>query len=215
MYQNNIYELYQIIDDAFCPLAEMRNTTEKLVDAGVTCVQLRMKNSIPADIIAIGNLLLPILRTKNIPLIINDHIELAKQLDADGVHIGQGDVNPIDARNYLGKNKIIGLSIETLEQAKQAINFDVDYFGVGPIFTTSSKLDAAIPIGTEQLKLIANILNKPIVAIGGINLQNLPAVLNTGVKGIAIISATLCAEDPVKTIQQFKQELFYVRNQYE
>lgn len=195
--------LYLVIDDTFCKPENMAVLVNQLLDCGITCVQLRIKNS-PSKLIAKTGLdLLTILKPKKISLIINDHIETVAQINADGVHIGQKDIAYFKAREYLGYNKIIGLSIENIEQAKQCQYLDVDYFGVGPIFATKTKLDAANPIGIQQLRLITNLLNKPIVAIGGINKNNITSVLASGVSGVALISAILGAPSPETETKQF------------
>ena len=142
--------LYLILDDGLCPPQFMVEQIKQLLDSGITCVQLRMKQ--PSELLEkLGRELLNILKTKKVPLIINDHIEIAAKIDVDGVHIGQKDMPYADARKYLGYEGI-GLSVENLAQAKQCQQLDVDYFGIGPVFATKTKIDAANPMGIQQLK---------------------------------------------------------------
>lgn len=190
------YSLYLIMDDSICKPEEMLNIIHDVIDCGITCVQLRMKHSSLDVILHIGQQLLAILKPKHIPLIINDHIDIAKEINADGVHLGQTDKNVQEARAHLGKKKIIGLSIENIYQAQICADLDVNYFGVGPIYPTSTKLDAANPIGLDELTTIVKLLPKPAVAIGGIHSKNAQAVLQTGVAGIAVASAILRAPKP-------------------
>lgn len=188
--------LYLIIDDSVCHPDNMVNMAKRVIHCGVTCVQLRMKNATSEIITETGKKLLFLLKPLGIPLIINDHIEIAKNIDADGVHIGQKDIPYFEARNYLGYGKIIGLSIENIKQAQQSQDWDVDYFGVGPVYITTLKPDAARPIGIHQLQQIVQVLKKPVVAIGGLRYQNILPVLNAGVAGVAVISAIISAPDP-------------------
>lgn len=190
------YSLYLLLDDFIVPADDMLNVLSKLVTTGITCVQLRMKKATHADIIRIATQILRLLKPHNIPLIINDHVDIVAAIDADGVHLGQGDMSSFEARKQLGANKIIGLSIENLEIGEKCRDLPVDYFGVGPIFPTDTKLDAAASIGIDGLIQIKKILTKPIIAIGGINTANIVPVLETGVDGIAMASAILAQPLP-------------------
>ena len=175
------YSLYLIIDDTLCPPLDMPCLVSQLINCGITCIQLRMKHSSVETITNVGKTLLRLLKSNKIPLIINDHIEIAANINADGVHIGQKDTPYASAREYLGYRKIIGLSIENCDQAEEYSHCDADYFGVGPIFPTNTKCDAANPIGIQQLSQINHVFEKPVVAIGGINRTNIISVLKTGV----------------------------------
>jgi thiamine-phosphate pyrophosphorylase len=189
------YSLYLITDSQLCAPRKLLAVVADAIDAGVTCVQLREKNATQIEIFNCGKELLTILRPRKIPLIINDYANIAFELDADGVHLGQSDMSYFQARALLGSNKIIGLSIENLLQAEHFQHLAVDYFGVGPIFATTTKLDAAQAIGIEQLKLIRQTVHQPLVAIGGINHHNAKQVWQCGVNGIAVASAIMAASD--------------------
>jgi thiamine-phosphate pyrophosphorylase len=180
------------------------------LNTAITSVQLRIKNKPTEEITLIAKNLMKILKPKNIPLIINDYVEIVKIVDAAGVHIGQNDMSYHQAREYLGNNKIIGLSIENQEQARACCELDVDYYGVGPVFATQTKLDASPPIGIENLRKIVNIfsnISKPVVAIGGIHENNIHQILQTGVAGVAVASAILSAECPGVAVSKLRAPL--------
>lgn len=200
------YSLYLIADCEVCNPDILPKIVEGVIVHGVTCVQLRGKKLTQQQLVKIGQKLLNILTPLKIPLIINDSIAVAKQLDAAGVHLGQNDFSIDFARKELGSNKIIGLSLENDEQAHCCANSDVDYFGVGPVFATTSKSNAAPSINIQGLRAIkSHICGKPIIAIGGINSNNVLSVLQCGVDGIATASAILNSEDPVAATKQLHQ----------
>lgn len=187
------YSLYLIVDGNPSSIKLLPS----LLDAGVTCVQLRMKSATQNEVIATGKKILTLLRPKHIPLIINDDVEVAKIINADGVHLGQKDPHYKMARAQLGDHKIIGLSVENSAQAQKFCLAEVDYFGVGPIYPTLSKSDAAPAIGTDELARIVKLVAKPVIAIGGINRDNIMETLKTGIAGIAVISAIMSATSPI------------------
>ena len=207
------YSFYLVTDYEMCLPEGIPNVITDLLDHGISCVQLRIKNVEENELAKTGKALLNILRPHNIKLIINDHLKIAKQIDADGVHLGQNDVSIIKAREILGKEKIIGLSIENFAQAQHFVSADVDYFGVGPIFSTKTKRNAAAPIGIETLRYIRSIINKPIVAIGGINHKNAAAVLHAGADGIAVVSAVLAQANRVKACAKLHNIIQKVKNE--
>jgi thiamine-phosphate pyrophosphorylase len=142
-----------------------------------------------------------------VPLIVNDRVDIALEIEADGVHIGQRDMDPAGARRLLGPDAIIGLSIETIEQARAAVSFDVDYLGVGPVFATATKIDAALPLGVAALARVRAISRHAIVAIGGIGLENARQVIDSGVDGVAIVSAICAADDPERSARELRQTI--------
>lgn len=141
----------------------------------------------------------------NVPFIVNDDVDLAVALQADGVHIGQDDEKARKVRERIGKG-ILGISAHTLEEVQDAINNGADYVGVGPVFPTKSKADAKAPVGPEFIKqVVRNFPDLPVVAIGGITEENVAAVLETGVDGVAVIS-TICESNDIQTtIKQLKR----------
>jgi len=196
------YSFYLVLDDSFCHPEQMPGLMQSLYSCGVTCVQLRMKKSSRAVVTKTGKILLSMLKQKNIPLLLNDHVEIARTIDADGVHIGQQDTSCEYARQLLGNEKIIGLSIENFAQAQTCQHMNVDYYGVGPVYQTTAKKDAAPPIGITELKRITQLFAKPVVAIGGISAANVTSILQAGAAGVAIVSAVLAAKNPVQTASE-------------
>jgi thiamine-phosphate pyrophosphorylase len=140
-------------------------------------------------------------------LIVNDRVDVALEIGADGVHVGQQDMDAERARRLLGPGAIIGLSIETVEQARAAVSLDVDYLGVGPVFATATKMDAAPPLGLEGLAQVRAISRRPIVAIGGIGPQNVRQAIHSGADGVAVVSAICAADDPERTARQLRQSI--------
>lgn len=173
-----------------------RRVVLEAVAGGVSVVQLREKG-VEADVLLrIARELLGILRPLGIPLIINDFVELALEVGADGVHLGQGDGSVCEAREILGPRAIIGLSVENLEQARLAEEMGVDYIAASPVFGTPTKVDTGEPWGLEGLRELCGLVRLPVVAIGGINLSNIEAVVEAGAAGVAVVSAIFKAQFP-------------------
>ena len=187
------------------PLSEYLDFIRICAESGVTSIQLREKTATPEFLCEFGSKLIEVLAPFKIPLVINDHTNFAVQLNADGVHLGQTDGDPRQARTFLGKDKIIGWTIETEEQLEQANQLPLTYTAVGPIFPTKSKQDVKTIWGLTGLSKLVKKSKHPINAIGGINVQNARDVMETGVSGIAIIGAIHKAKDPQQIIQQLRQ----------
>lgn len=171
------------------------------IKGGVTVVQLREKNAPFEEFVAIARALKALLIPFQIPLIINDRIDVALASQADGIHLGQSDPQSSSARAILGKDAIIGLSIETLSQAEHAIHEPIDYMAVSPVFPTLTKLDCAQHLGIEGLKSVCAISPVPVIAIGGVDANNVTRIFDAGAKGIAVVSAIFDAECPRKAAQ--------------
>jgi thiamine-phosphate pyrophosphorylase len=165
------------------------------VRGGATMVQLRYKAG-TSEIMQSAREVIEVLRPTGVPVIINDRVDLARALGAQGVHLGQADASPIDARATLGEDAIVGLSITAAEQLARVDPGVVDYLGVGPIFDTGSKPDATQPIGLETLTQIASSVRLPVAAIGGITEANAAAAIRAGADGLAVISAICAADNP-------------------
>jgi thiamine-phosphate pyrophosphorylase len=165
--------------DCYLPLIQ------RAIASGATCIQLREKNSDFNDLKEFAHSLQALLKHYQLPFIINDSLELAHQIDADGVHLGQTDGCPKHARALLGQEKIIGLTVNTLEEVIHANALPIDYIGVGAIFKTLHKPDAQTMWGLEGLQKVMSISKHPIVAIGGIDVNNLQSVIDTDVHAIA------------------------------
>ncbi len=166
-------------------------------------VQVREKSLGRKSFIAEARTLRELCHVRSVPLIVNDDIDVARAANADGVHLGQSDASVDEAREKLGVDAIIGLSIETLAQAHAAVALEVDYLAVSPVFATPTKTDIAEPLGLAGLRAIRAITDKPLVAIGGINLANARGVLQAGADGLAIVSAIMAAPDPCHAARRF------------
>ena len=178
------------------------------IKGGVTLVQLRNKTDTPRIIRTLAIELLSHLRPLNIPLIINDDVVLAKEIDADGVHLGQSDLAPFAARNLLGPNKIIGWSIETMQQLEQANRVDcIDYIAASAIFPSKTKQNCKTIWGLNGLKNISKKSIHPVVAIGGIHANNSRNIINAGACGVAVISALHETPQPELAAKQLIQEI--------
>lgn len=173
--------------------------------AGVRAVQYRDKDASPAMMYRKARALKRLCGTAL--FIVNDRIDIAMAAGADGVHLGQDDMPLAAARRILGKQKIIGISVRTLRQARQAVAGGADYLGVGPVFTTATKVDAGRPCGSGLIKRIKAEFDIPLVAIGGISLDNAPSVIAAGADALCAISAIVARHDTAVRIRAF-QKLF-------
>lgn len=199
--------LYLVTDR---PLSLGRNlewVVEEAVKGGVTMVQLREKETSTREFIELAIRLKRKLSDFKVPLIINDRVDVALAADADGLHIGQSDMPYEIARKLLGNNKIIGLSVENMEQVFQANAWDVDYIGISPIFSTPTKTDTAKPFGLEGVRKALALSKHPAVGIGGINKSNAKVVMGTGINGIAVVSAICSADNPRNAAIELKNTI--------
>jgi len=178
---------------------------EQAVKGGVSMVQLREKQITTLDFVNIAARLKSMLAPLHIPLIINDRLDVALATDADGLHIGQEDMPYEIARRILGKDKIIGLSVENIKQAKEVNKLDVDYIGLSPVFVTGTKPELVRALGLQGVWEIAGLSKHTMVAIGGINADNAADVLSAGVHGLAVVSAVSSADDPMKAASEIRQ----------
>ena len=201
------WRLYLVTDRGLARGRPIAGVVEAAVRGGVTAVQLREKSCSTSDFVQLGRELKKLLAPHQVPLIVNDRVDMALEIGADGVHIGQQDMDSERARRLLGPDAIIGLSIETVEQARAAVSLDVDYLGVGPVFATATKADAAPPLGLAALAEIRAISRHRIVAIGGIGLENARQAINAGADGVAIVSAICAAEDPERTARELRRSI--------
>ncbi|MBI9053299.1 MAG: thiamine phosphate synthase [Bacteroidales bacterium] len=188
--------LYLVTDQSLSKGRSHEYIVEEAVKGGVTMVQLREKDISSREFYELAKALKLVLKPLNIPLIINDRLDIALAVDADGLHIGQSDLPYSIARKLLGKDKIIGLSVETIEQAREVNNVDVDYIGLSPVFSTNTKLDINTPLELSGIKEIAGFTKHKTVAIGGINSLNAESVIASGADGIAVVSAIVSQENP-------------------
>lgn len=189
--------LYAVTDRTWLNDRTLKDVVIEAIEGGTTFLQLREKNLIFEDFVEEAKEIKKVTDKYKIPFVINDNVEVALAMNADGVHIGQSDEELSMARKKLGKNKIIGVSVHTVEEAIKAEARGADYLGVGAMFVTTSKEDA-VPVTTEVLKEICNAVSIPVVAIGGISKNNIKTLTGTNISGIAVISA-IFAQENIKT----------------
>jgi len=194
--RRELLRLYLVADRGYAAGRRLRPIVEAAVRAGVTLVQIRDKGDDARAFLAEALELRDALAGTGVPLLINDRIDIARAIGADGVHLGQSDLPPRIAREQLGPDAIIGLSIENVGQIGDGRFPDVDYLGVGPVFATNTKSDAAPPIGLDGLAAIRAATRLPVAGIGGIGSANAASVRAVGVDGICVVSAILGAADP-------------------
>ncbi len=195
--------LYLITDPNLCAEQGLVETVVAAVRGGVTVVQLRDKHTSEPELIAQARRLKVALAGSDVPLIINDRLEVALAAGADGLHIGQDDGDVVEARQALGPDAILGLSVQTHEQLARVDAGRLDYLGLGPVFATSSKGDHAQPIGFEGLASLVAASPLPSVAIGGLKAEHAAAVRAAGAQGAAVISAICGQPDPEAAARAF------------
>ena len=187
--------LYLCTDRLLAMGRSITQAVEQAIQGGVTMVQLREKDASTRDFYQVALEVQAITRRHGIPLVVNDRLDIALAIGADGVHLGQGDM-PIEvARRLVGSRMFIGISAATAESALAAQKAGADYIGTGPVYPTGSKDDAGDAIGIAQLAAVCGAVSIPVVAIGGISAGNTPGIMESGADGIAVISAILSQPD--------------------
>jgi len=198
--------LYLVTDRSLSLNRPLEFIVEEAVKGGVTMVQLREKDCSSKEFYEQAIKLKACLKPYNIPLIINDRMDIALACDAEGLHIGQSDIPFPIARKLLGKDKIIGLSVESIQDALDANALDdLDYIGISPVFSTPTKTNTAPAFGLEGIKTIKQCCKHPSVAIGGINASNTAEIISAGANGIAVVSAIMSAANPQESAQQLNK----------
>lgn len=198
------YTLYLVTDAPERYAHGLLATVEAALAGGVSLVQYRATTGTRRHLYKTARALRDLLRPRHVPLIINDQVDLALAVDAEGVHVGQNDLPTEVVRRLIGPNKILGLSITAPGQLDTIPPKTVDYLGLGPVFPTISKDNAAPALGLEQLALLTARSTLPTVAIGGINLENASAVFAAGVDGLAVVSVLSLAADPAATARALR-----------
>jgi len=199
--------LYLVTDQRLCGERSVLDVVGLAVRGGATMVQLREKRLDMRSLVDLARALKGLLEPLGVPLIINDRVDAALAVGAHGVHLGQHDMPAKLARHLLGDSALIGLSVERLEHIREAERLDVDYYGVSPIFPTSTKPGLNTPWGLAGLAAVRQATARPLVAIGGINLDNACAALTAGADGVAVVSAICAAADPLKAAEDLVQAL--------
>lgn len=196
--------LYAVTDRHWLNGRSLRQVVEESLDGGVTMVQLREKQLEEGTFLEEAKELQTLCRQRRIPFLVNDNVDIALAMNADGVHVGQSDMEALDVRKKLGPDKIIGVSAQTVEQALLAQAHGADYLGVGAVFPTGSK-DDAVEVPFETLKAICQAVRIPVVAIGGISKANVEQLRGSGICGVAVISAIYGADDIEGAARELKE----------
>lgn len=196
--------LYGVTDRGNLHGKTLLQQVEESLKGGVTLVQLREKHLSFQEFLEEAKEMKELCRKYGVPLLINDNVEICIESGADGVHVGQKDMEAGAVREKLGKDKIIGVSARTVEQAMAAQNAGADYLGVGAVFSTSTKEDAK-PLDHEILKAITKAVDIPVVAIGGISSENVSQLKGTGIDGVAVVSAIYGKENPKEAAENLKR----------
>lgn len=199
------YSLYLVTDRSFLKDKSIKEAVEEAIKGGVTLVQVREKDASSRDFYNVALEIKQVTDKYKIPLIIDDRVDIAQAVDASGVHLGQNDLPLKKAREILGAEKIIGISVGSVSEAKEAEIGGADYVGIGTIFFTGTKKDIKTPIGIEGLTEIVKSINIPSVAIGGINQDNVKEVLSSGTDGVAVISSILGRDNIKKAAEEFRK----------
>ena len=186
--------LYAVTDRHWLDGRRLIDVVRESLDGGVTMVQLREKTLEEGKFLEEAKELQALCRERGVPFLVNDNVEIAREMNADGVHVGQSDMEALDVRAILGPDKILGVSAQTVEQAVLAEKHGADYLGVGAVFPTGSK-DDADDVSYDTLKAICQAVSIPVVAIGGITQQNVEKLAGSGICGVAVISAIYAARD--------------------
>ena len=187
--------VYAVTDRAWVGKMSLYEQVEASLQNGATCIQLREKELDDDPFLKEAIELAALCRRYGVPFIVNDNVEIAIACHADGVHVGQQDMNASDVRKKVGENMIIGVSAHTVEEAVEAVKQGADYLGLGAVFSTSTKTDADT-MSYETLKAICDAVEIPTVAIGGISASNIMKLKGSGVDGVAVVSAIFGAPDP-------------------
>ena len=189
--------LMLVTDSPLCLGRDLVNVVEQAIQAGVTAVQLREKLLPTRKFVCLGRELKKRLQPKNIPLFINDRLDVALAVGADGLHVGQEDMHVSDVRSLAGPKLAVGLSVNSIQDVMEANTLDVDYLGAGPVFPTATKEDAKEALGIEGLQALITSSRHPVVAIGSINQGNVAQVIKAGAQGVAVVSAICAADSPL------------------
>lgn len=186
--------LYAVTDRSWLNGRTLYEQVEEALKGGVTFVQLREKNLDDTAFLQEAKEIKELCARFHVPFVINDNVDIAAEIDADGVHVGQSDMEAGDVRKKLGSDKIIGVSAQTVEQALRAQAHGADYLGVGAVFPTGSKADA-VEVSHDTVREICRAVDIPVIAIGGITRENVIELKGTGICGIAVISAIFAQQD--------------------
>ena len=198
--------LYAVTDRHWLNGRTLLEVVRESLDGGVTMLQLREKTLEEGAFLEEARALQALCRERHVPFIVNDNVDIARAMGADGVHVGQEDMAAKKARAILGPDKILGVSAHNPEEARKAQEDGADYLGCGAAFVTGTKLDAK-PITAEMMKAVTESVEIPVVAIGGITEDNIPKLTGCGLAGAAVVSAIFAAEDPRKASERLLEKI--------
>jgi thiamine-phosphate diphosphorylase len=201
------YSLYLVTDRPLCRDRSLLEVVAAAVSGGATVVQLREKHCPTGEFILLARQLKKLLQGSGVPLVINDRLDVALAVEADGLHLGQQDMDIADARRLAGPGLIIGVSAESFDDALRAEREGADYIGISPVFATTTKKDAAMPLGLEGVRRIRAAVRLPLVGIGGINVENVASVIAAGADGAAVVSAIVAAASPGDAARALKETI--------
>jgi len=199
--------LYLVTDEGLCRGRPLADVVAAAVQGGVGCVQLRDKHLGPREVLARAMVLKSLLAPLGVPLVINDRVDVALACCAEGLHLGQGDMAPEEARRLLPPHVFVGWSVETPADVARSASLPLDYLAVSPVFATPTKTDTKPPWGLDGLRQVRAATSLPLVAIGGIHPGNAREVLRAGADGLAVVSALCAAEDPGAAARAFQEEM--------
>lgn len=205
-FAESMLRLYAVTDRSWLGNQTLAQQVEQALRGGATCVQLREKELNDTDFLAEARELRALCARYGVPLIINDNVELALEVDADGVHVGQEDMDARDVRGLIGPDKILGVTAKTLEQAQKAQQAGANYLGSGAVFGSTTKLNAR-PMTKELLQSICESVQIPVVAIGGIHRGNIAFLAGTGIRGAAVVSGIFSAVDIAEECRILRAEI--------
>lgn len=205
-FYRDMLKLYLVSDRQWLNGRKLTDDLEKAILGGVTIIQLREKNLNNEEFINIAYDVKKLCQKYNIPLIINDNLEVALAVDSDGIHIGQDDIPASIVRKKIGAHKILGVSVHNIEEAIQARHDGADYVGVGAIFPTETKNDAT-NVTLDKLQKICDNIDIPVVVIGGITIDNISKLKNISISGVAVVSAIMKANDIMAASSQLVRKL--------
>jgi thiamine-phosphate pyrophosphorylase len=198
--------LYGIVDLGYVERHKVESMTAALCEGGVDVLQLRAKGFRPAEIEKLAKLMQPITQAHGVPLVVNDHPEVAASVGSEGVHVGQDDEAVARARSVVGPGIFVGKSTHSLMQAEAALSEGADYIGFGPLYATGTKPDY-VPIGIQDIAEVQRRVSRPVFCIGGVNGARLPEILAAGARRVVVVSAFLLAEDVRAVVREMKSRL--------
>jgi len=199
------WTLYVITDAKLSRGRSHLEVAQAAIEGGASIIQFREKEMTTKELVETARRLKELTNQNGVPFIVNDRLDVALAVEADGVHVGQDDMPAALARQLIGPHKILGVSASTVEEALQAEKDGADYVSASPVFTTPTKPDAPPPTGLEGLRAIVEAVNLPVIAIGGINEENAAEVMEAGAQGVAVISAVVSAPDIAAAARRLRE----------